>query len=363
MANRPAPPPKPRGPSLSAIAAAAGVTKSTVSKALGPQSADYPLNAETKARIVAIARDLGWQPAVGNRLRQRRLHHTVALLSGSDYLPTRGIYQDLLRDLALALAYEGFDLGVISLGRKLRQRLRPLPHNAVDGYLILGESTPLVQALLAQRPLPHGILNWPCDLPADQFLADEASGVIAAVQHLRALGHHRLLFFRAQIWPFTSPTVRTTGILSQHDSTLVDETHPALRERQAACHTAGMALGMTVETLLGTGAELVERCRAELGPSAILTYSEGDALVACTSLQDAGIAIPHAVSLISGSQGNTLPWLRPPVTTVEIPVTRMVNQAVEVLVQHIHGYRPPLPVAYRLPGRLELRASTAPPPN
>lgn len=68
------------GPSLADIAAHCQVSKATVSKVLARQSDRYRITDETRAKVLAAAKDLGYEMDWKRRLAATRRTQTIALL-------------------------------------------------------------------------------------------------------------------------------------------------------------------------------------------------------------------------------------------------------------------------------------------
>ncbi|GAA3725522.1 LacI family DNA-binding transcriptional regulator [Streptomyces tremellae] len=167
--------------SLAAVAAEAGVSVATASKALN----DRPrVGAGTRARVVAAAERLGYVPRHG--ASRFRLRGTVGIIAS-----------DLSGRFALPImmgAEDAFGLGSISLlmcdarGDAIRERhhLRALVERNVDGIIVLG-------SLSSPRPSLSGMFEVPlvyAYAPSD--LADDTS-VDASHEHAGAMAADHLV--------------------------------------------------------------------------------------------------------------------------------------------------------------------------
>ena len=188
---------RPRGPTIDDVAARAGVSKSAVSFALN----DRPgIAADTRARILSVAADLGWQPSTRARaLSQSRayalgliLTRDPSLLGTDPFFPAfiAGIETELAPlEQALVLQVVGDDPSAES-GRY--ERLAK--SGRVDGVFLtdLRFDDPRIPLCL-ELGLPAvtiGRPDQPSPFPA--VCLDDRAGVAAAVRHLAELGHERI---------------------------------------------------------------------------------------------------------------------------------------------------------------------------
>jgi DNA-binding LacI/PurR family transcriptional regulator len=71
--------------------------------------------------------------------------------------------------------------------------------------------------------------------------------------------------------------------------------------------------------------------------------------------------VPGRLSVVAYDDLPLANYLVPALTTIAMPQTELGSAAVDALVDQLAG-KPPRNVAVRLPARLMIRASTAPPP-
>lgn len=174
--------------SLTAVAAAAGVSLSTASKALN----DRPrVSAATRRRVVAAADRLGYVPRQG--ASRFKLGGTVGIIAS-----------DLSGRFALPImmgAEDAFGLGAVSLlmcdarGDTIRERhhLRALVERKVDGIIVLGSVSNERASLSSMFDVPLVYAYAPSSAPGDTSVdsSHERSGRIAA-EHLVQAGATRV---------------------------------------------------------------------------------------------------------------------------------------------------------------------------
>jgi LacI family transcriptional regulator len=111
---------------IRAVALRCGVSMATVSRALNGRP---DVSAATRARIEAVAGELGYRPNAQARALVRRRSDIVGLIWDTTYVSTQGRHpflQDVLVGLKTALADTGYSLLLLSPDRA-RPRPRPSP--------------------------------------------------------------------------------------------------------------------------------------------------------------------------------------------------------------------------------------------
>src|ERR1035437_3159618 len=178
------------------VARIAGVSKAAVSFALN----DRPgVAADTRARILAVARDLGWTPS----LRGRALSVSRALAVGlviartPETLGADPFFGYFISGIETVLSERGYALmlQVVSGELSEHESYRQLAANGrVDGVFLtdmrVGDLRP---QLLDDLGLPTVVIGpAPGDGPWSAVYIDDQPGIIAVVQHLAALGHRNI---------------------------------------------------------------------------------------------------------------------------------------------------------------------------
>lgn len=74
-------------------------------------------------------------------------------------------------------------------------------------------------------------------------------------------------------------------------------------------------------------------------PTAILTFSNQIAIGAMKAIKEAGLIIPHDISLISFDEQPYFQLTAPPITTIQQPITEIAKNAVKMLMDMIAGQK------------------------
>ncbi len=174
------------------VAAAAGVSIATVSKALNGRQ---HVRSDTRERVQRVAAELGFSPNASARSLAEGRTGTVGLitndLEGRFSIP------------ALMGAEDAFGVGNASVflcdarGDTIRERhhLRALLSRRVDGIIVVGDRTDPRPSLGRALPVPVVYAYAPSDDPDDvSVIADNVDAGRLAAEHLLMLGRTRVAY-------------------------------------------------------------------------------------------------------------------------------------------------------------------------
>jgi DNA-binding LacI/PurR family transcriptional regulator len=329
------------------VARRAGVSKGAVSFALNDRPGVAP---QTRDRILAAARELGWQPST----RARALSHSRAYAVGMvmrrapELLGADPFFPQFLAGVESALAERGSALVLQVVGdddeAEADSYRRLAVQGRVDGVFL---NDMLVDDhrfdLLAGLGLPAvavGRPAGPCPFP--MVTVDDRQGVVGTVEHLLGLGHRRIAFVGG-----------TAGYV--HSSSR----RAAWRQALAA---AGVAPGPAlVADFTGPGGAAATRALLELAdpPTAIVYANDIMAIAGMGTAIGLGLQVPGDLSVTGFDDVPLAAHLAPPLTTVRQDAMGWGRAAAEVLLAVGEG-RPATDVELP-PAAPVFRASTGPP--
>jgi LacI family transcriptional regulator/LacI family repressor for deo operon, udp, cdd, tsx, nupC, and nupG len=339
--------------SIQDIARAAGVSHSTVSRALRDSSL---ISAEVRSRIQQLAVEMGYTPnAIAQSLQTNRTHSIGLVVStiGDPFWAdvVRGVEQVAQTaglSVLLSAAHRDPDLEIQVIENFHRRR--------VDGILVAdSRMNDAAAARLARTHIPTVVLNSQAEsalgLLANVSIDDQA-GARMAVEHLLGLGHRAIGYIGLGNRP-RSNTFRLAGY-------------------REALTAANIPLRKQWEVIAPDEDELIEDDVAagealtypliNSGVSAICCYNDMVAigvLLACRSLR---INIPRQLSVIGFDDLPTVQYVTPPLTTIRQPRVELGQYAMQTLVNLIEGQQGGSETASQtiLPS-LVIRESCAPP--
>src|SRR3954471_14133709 len=192
------PDPPRRRPTIADVARRAGVSSAAVSFAVNDRPGVSP---ETRERILAAARELGWRPSASARAlteaRTRAIGLVLAREAGA--LELDAFFLRFLSGIERALAPADYALllQLVPAEASLAAHERLARAGRVDGFLLTDvELDDPRFPLLEDAALPvvlAGHPAGPCPFPWVE--TRHADGMVAPVEHLRSLGHERIAFF------------------------------------------------------------------------------------------------------------------------------------------------------------------------
>lgn len=330
---------------VSDVAAAAGVSTTTVSHALSGARAVKP---ETRERILSVARELGYVPdRVASGLRRRRTG--VVALIGDDLAATpfagriiEGARRaGLERDVLLMVGESGGDAEVEQdlVARFLAQRVDGLLiarmyHQRVDRPAV-PDGFPVVLVDAAPEP------GW----GVDAVVPNEAQIAALACERLMRAGHRDIAYIG------TTESRAARGRLAGVRSVLGDAGIALGDDRLASCF-ADAAGGRQA------GGELLDQVRP---PTAIICFNDQVAMGVMQAAARRGIPVPAGLSVMGIDDLHPVAdALDPGLTTVALPHDEMGRWGMNRLLDRIDG-APVLDGVQQLPGWLVERDSVAAP--
>ena len=331
---------------LKDLAQQIGVSVMTVSKALR----DEPdVSATTKARIKALARQMGYVPDSSAQGLRTRTTKFFGLIIPSI---TNPIYARIIMAIEERAHELGYDiLFAHSLNKPEREELclRRFLSRRVDGLFIspvyrFEAEARIYQEILASK-IPTVLLGPPATF-CRSFVSVEIEELLAsqdATQHLISLGHKRIAYL-------TGPPVAPWA-------------HERFEGYRRALREAGLELddklvfqsGSTIED--GTIAALQmlnEGCKA----TAVQAVSDLVAIGCANALLSQGLKIPEDVSIVGFGNILAAEYFQVPLTTIRQPKHRLGVAAVETMMALLRGEKVQ---PKRLPAELVHRKSSAPP--
>lgn len=332
------------------VARVAGVHRSTVSRALNPQT-QVKLSPETTRRVQQAARKLGYVPnAVARGLRTNESMSVGVVIP--DIL--NPIFPPIISGIDSILRPAGYTALVTDIqgGKNAYEAaLASLRQRRVDGLILAtahlddGESFHRlheqgVRAVLVNRaaasspfPLVHG---------------DDTGGMRAALDHLATLGHVRIAHLHGPEGLST-----TEGRRAAFDEW--SRQHPEVTVTASYCGPLTAEGGQEImDALLDASTEAQSR------PTAVVTGNDLMALGALRSLRARGLHCPADMSIVGFNDMPFADEFSPPLTTVRVPLRQLGVESARLLVQQLHGEGSGA-MELTFPVTLMVRGSTAPP--
>lgn len=327
--------------SIKDIAKAAGVSPSTVSRALH----HHPrISEETATRIRRLAQEMGYSPSLPARSLVTRHTATIGLVITNASDPFLGRLVIGVEETAQAQGYSVFLSSSYRDANLERNVIRDFHERRVTGIIVTGSQIGAGYLQLRERhPLPIGLINFR-DYP-HSVSTDNVAGAQQAIEHLVELGHRRIAYV-SNCRSYRTDLDRLDGykaVLAKHDI-------PA----DQAMHVEGDG---TLEGGLGSMRQLLA---LSCPPTAVFCFNDVTAMGVLRGLNAAGVQVPHDCSVIGFDDLDMAAYYCPPLTTVRQPSYRLGQRAMRMLLQLIQGREDV--AAEILPAKLVVRETTGPVP-
>jgi LacI family transcriptional regulator len=334
-----------RPTTLADVAARAGVSRATASRAL---AGDRRISAATRASVRVAAEALDYVPNAAARSLRARRTRTLGLL-----LPDLGdpVHGQVAAGFELEAAERGYSV-VFVAGYNLpdaeRAALTLFREHGTDGIAIVSSVLEPAEAVARARSVPivavqpdhDGLLDDPAALPEGTLRLDDASGVEQAVGHLLGLGCRDILYLGAGSRASTRVRCRTAERVLREEADLPLRAH-------AVGDDAWRAPALLPAALEGAL------------PEAVLCYDDKLALSLVDGLRQTGVRVPQDIAVVGIDDIPFAALANPRLTTVATPTHEMGRLAARALAGVLAGED--LPAARTLPVELVVRESTAPP--
>lgn len=334
---------KSKAPTLAEVAAAAGVSAMTASRALNDQRGVSP---RTRDALVKLASEMGY---VTNRVAPKvsfRRSRVIGVLA--DHLDNPFI-SSLVTGVVRAAASANHEVLIYSLvdhEKRPRRNVLKLLQQFTNGVVaLLPYEFGFVQALTQSR-FPVITIDTPrqhTEFPS--ISADSYGGARKAMSHLAELGHKRIAFVSG-----------------------AEQLESAIQRRRAyddAVSVLGLARD---ESLILKGNYSVEGgrdagerlLRLKRRPTAVFACNDLSAFGVISVLQRHGIRVPEDVSVVGFDDLPAASQMHPTLTTVRQPIEELGRTAVNTLLAMIAGLHAAT-TQVTLPTDLIVRQSTAAP--
>lgn len=328
------------GVTIKEVARHAGVSVATVSRVLNDSG---PVSEAARQRILESARELRFVPSGAARSLITRRTSTLGVLLPDLY---GEFFSEFIHGIDQAVRQHGYHLLVScshSEESEITAALRAM-RGRVDGFVIMAPEVDLA-TLLENLPdaLPIVLLNNPVADRFDTLTLDNFGGAYAATEHLVvAHGHRRVALLGG-----------TPGNFDARER---------LRGYRAALREAGIEPSEEWE-IQGdfseeAGYAAIERIlRLTPRPSAVFAANDSMAIGALSALQEAGVRVPEELALVGFDDIPIARYLRPPLTSVHVPIRELGKRAVEHLMRASAAKNPPPKQQDVLPSTLVVRRS------
>lgn len=324
------------------VCKAAGVSKATVSRVINNTG---QVKESTRVKVEAAIEQLNYRPS--------SLAQTLAASSGnsiglvlSDF--DGSYFGSLLKQASASATRMGKQL-IIADGKNQAefelQAVSSLVEQKCDVIVLYSRQLTAQQLIELNHEISTPLIHVGQELPESagySIAFDQKRAIESAATHLMSIGHRHIAYFGP------CPTTRTTQVRL--------EAFKAITEKQPfSVETQHLVCGFDVKAAYE---QALEQIPNNWRFSAIVAASDDIAIGILRACREKGIGVPSDVSIVSIDNEKMTEFVVPQLTTVDIPIERITERAMEVAQQLIEDQvtiRPEIVV-----GELFVRDSTKP---
>ncbi|HEX6979724.1 MAG TPA: LacI family DNA-binding transcriptional regulator [Alphaproteobacteria bacterium] len=326
------------------ISARLGVSKSTVSRALkGHRS----ISEKTRAAVMAIARELGYQPnAIARGLVTRRSGIIGFVIAETE----NPFFEEQLEKLTKHVSRREMQVLLLQVATNgdLADVIPSMLQYRLDGCIILA-SVPVSKEAVAtctRYGVPVVLLNRTMpETKASSVLCNSFAGSQRIAEFLIAGGHSRIAF-----------------IAGRQNSIIAHDREAGFRAGLAAAGREIYAREEGGFTFAG-GYQATKRLLSLTPrPDAIFASSDIMALAALDAIREAGLRVPDDISVIGFDGIRASAWPAYRLTTIAQPADILFERSIDLLTARIEDPNRP-PEAIYVHGNMLIRGSARIPPG
>jgi DNA-binding LacI/PurR family transcriptional regulator len=325
------------------VARVAGLSLQTVSRVA---NGEPNVNAETRDRVLAVMRDIGYRPNLAARAMRRGSFKTIGIVyQGLHAVGTRRTVEAVSEQAALAGYATTLMPIAAATGLATSGAFTRMEEMAVDVIVMIVTSQIEYDSSVQFPTGVPAILVGPQSTPSVSALdSDQMGGTTAAVRHLLEAGH--------------ATVHHITGASGSFFAARRAEVWRQLLEAEGRAVPEPLEGEWTARSGYQAVRRMLETTAPAQRPTAIFAANDQMALGAYRALGEAGLRVPDDVSVVGFDDIEEAADFSPPLTTVAQDWDLLGREALRVAGESLAG-APPQEVL--LPTRLVVRDSVAPP--
>ena len=307
-----------KAPTMRDVAAAAGVSLSTVSLVINGKTGVSP---DRRERVLKAIRELGY--AADSRQAGANETKVFGLLmeSLSEASRSEGFYTRIvsgIEETAYQLGYQVL-LHVYRPDVDPINSIRELMGRDIDGLIIAndGDVTPKVIQKITEAGVPIVLVENYQSFPIHSLTADNFTAGRVMTEYLIELGHRRIGGIGGP-GKYSSLSDRMRG----HQITLIEHDIPADFSLQPPPVSGNPRKGY---------AQMQQLLSLPEPPTAVFAVSDRAAIGAMDAIKDAGLRIPDDISVVGIDDIRDSAYSTPPLTTFSVPKYDLGRTAVFIL--------------------------------
>jgi DNA-binding LacI/PurR family transcriptional regulator len=328
------------------VARATGVSQSTVSRVLSGAPTAVPIAADTRERVVAAARDLGYRP---NPLARGLRGLRTMLLGVIVREITDPFFAGAIEAVSMEASRRGYNVVLGHAHGRADEAIALwgiLEARHCDAILLLGDMSDQPRVIEDLRDAEVPVVALWQGSRADGVPSvgvDNRAGIVAVMDHLVSLGHQRIGFVAG----------RSLGDIQEREAAYVDYLSAAgsLAPDGYVQHASNDPTGAA--NALSAMLDLPQP------PTAVVASTDVLAIGLLHEAHRRGILVPDDLSVAGFDDISLAAYMVPALTTVRMPIRDMVAAAVGMVIGDRHAVAGDRRQAPLVQPTLVVRASTA----
>lgn len=304
---------------LEDIAKETGFSVPTVSRVLS--RSDYPVSEQTRSVVIETARAMGYKPNISARSLRTSRSNLVGIIVDDLLSPFTPPIVRGIQDYLYEQDYQSLIVNSNWNPELEQEAIRTLNSQPVDGIIFVEYSHLAVSDLLEDSDKPHVFVHRLFGTPINNsVLPDDHFGASLATRHLIELGHQRIAYINGpENWHNSNQ--RYAGykaeLLSHGIEFRSDYITQGDWEFEGGYHAAQGLI------------------HSKIRPTAIFAANDLMALGAIHAIQDQGLIVPEDIAVAGYDNRDFSRFVRPKITTVNMPVYQMGLKAAELMVNQM----------------------------
>lgn len=332
---------------ISTVAKKAGVSKATVSRVMNGTAFVSP---DTAQRVRSVIAELNFHPDINAR----------TLGSGRS-----GLYGLILSDITnpyfpeIAKAFEdiavehGQDVLISNTDynpKRMERCVTRMLQRKVDGVAVMtSEMEEGLMQTFSHWQIPTIFMDTFATVKGARIVSvDYAAGIRQAMRHLVLLGHRRIGFISGPLELASAQIRKEAFMQGLRDHGLIADLR-SVREGDHRVEGGHLAMQRIL--------------RSSARPTAVLASNDLTALGAMGAIREAGLSIPHDISLAGFDDIQFSAYTQPTLTTVHVPRRELAATAFRSLFRGRDELKGSGNWEHIVEPKLLVRGSTAPPPR
>lgn len=305
------------------IAKICGLSPATVSKAL---SGAADVSVETRSRVKSVAGSIDYVPDGRAKGLSQNRTWTISILcqDGSEMGLKHYLFAQIIESFKSVVERHGYDINFISnqVGKMGLSYYGHCRYRRSDGILIVSTDYTLQYTReLIQSEIPKIAIDY-SDKYISCIMTDSDKSMSLLYNYLYDLGHRNIVYMHGEDKYITHARIKSLKKAAEAKGAKLDES------------SLVQSKYYSIQGGYNSMKQLLERSRR---PTAVIASDDYSAVGAIKAVRDAGLSVPHDIS-VAGFDGLEITQLMSPkLTTIKQDTAGMGAKAAECLIKQILG--------------------------